>query len=150
MLVIDSMHCILEGIVHYHCRHVLALDAKEAGAATDPPQPAFSHPWTAYNSDIVPLEFRNFNDREIKHVAEIQKLLTLPLNLGPETIDQSQLLKRLCDKNFRPLKYIFSDLGIPSLIIREGRSTPAKTKNHFATLLVDWVSFPFFSSIFQL
>ncbi|KIK52020.1 hypothetical protein GYMLUDRAFT_135274, partial [Collybiopsis luxurians FD-317 M1] len=23
MLVIDMMHCILEGLVHYHCRHVL-------------------------------------------------------------------------------------------------------------------------------
>ncbi|KAJ6586082.1 hypothetical protein B0H19DRAFT_854938, partial [Mycena capillaripes] len=23
MLVIDAMHCILEGLVHYHCRHVL-------------------------------------------------------------------------------------------------------------------------------
>ena len=25
MLVIDTMHCILEGLVYYHCCHVLGL-----------------------------------------------------------------------------------------------------------------------------
>ncbi len=33
MLVIDSMHCILEGLVHYHCLSVLEIDYTKAGKA---------------------------------------------------------------------------------------------------------------------
>lgn len=31
MLVVDSMHCILEGLVPYHCRNVLVLHANSHG-----------------------------------------------------------------------------------------------------------------------
>ncbi|KAK0435700.1 uncharacterized protein EV420DRAFT_1623583 [Desarmillaria tabescens] len=34
MLVIDSMHCILEGLVHYHCHYVLAIDKDAAKKLT--------------------------------------------------------------------------------------------------------------------
>ncbi|KAF7328154.1 hypothetical protein MVEN_02572900 [Mycena venus] len=40
MLVIDPMHCILEGLVHYHCRHVLQIDAK-AAKDEEAPVPAY-------------------------------------------------------------------------------------------------------------
>jgi hypothetical protein len=33
MLVIDSMHCILEGLIHYHCHYVLELNLKQAKAS---------------------------------------------------------------------------------------------------------------------
>ena len=35
MLVIDPMHCLLEGIVHYHCRNILKIDMKAAKAAKE-------------------------------------------------------------------------------------------------------------------
>ncbi|KAF9056966.1 hypothetical protein BDP27DRAFT_1433142 [Rhodocollybia butyracea] len=38
MLVIDAMHCILEGLVHYHCRHVLRLDASSPILSAHPLQ----------------------------------------------------------------------------------------------------------------
>ena len=54
MLVIDAMHCILEGIVHYHCCHVLRLDASERQANTDGVKYAFDWPWIPYNYDSTP------------------------------------------------------------------------------------------------
>ena len=51
MLVIDSMHCILEGLVHYHCRYVLELDAKQAKVNV-PMVAAFLAPWVQYNEGV--------------------------------------------------------------------------------------------------
>ncbi|RDB18859.1 hypothetical protein Hypma_014527 [Hypsizygus marmoreus] len=138
MLVIDSMHCILEGLVHYHCRNVLCIDAVEA-KASGPQAPAFLYPWKAYSLNDAPPEFRDFKDVEIKHVADIQKQLCLPFNCGSGTLNEAQLITRLSNKSFRPLKFIFSNLDESNLIKTEqGVFVPARTKVHFATLLVKW------------
>ncbi|RDB28285.1 hypothetical protein Hypma_001411 [Hypsizygus marmoreus] len=125
------MHCILEGIVHYHCRSVLCIDAVEAKAA-EPQILAFSHPWTQYSSADAPVELRDFSDIEIKHVSDIQKQLCLP----------STVVMAL-QENLRSLKFVFSDLqDLPNVsnmfTTQQGVLVPAKTKLHFATLLVKW------------
>jgi hypothetical protein len=138
MLVVDSMHCILEGLVHYHCRRVLRIDA-EVARAVDPQQPAFLYPWLPYSSN-VPEEFRNLKEGEIKQVHDIQQLLMLPINSGDDTLSDSQLHTRLSGKNLGPLKFVSYSLSLPKDIMNQQNVlVPARTKNHLATLLVDWV-----------
>ncbi|RDB30197.1 hypothetical protein Hypma_010457 [Hypsizygus marmoreus] len=85
---------------------------------------------------------------EIKHVTDIQKQLCLPFNCGPGTLNKAQLLTRLSNKNLRPLKFIFSDLHESNMIRTEqGFFVSARTKCHFATLLVKWcLSMPLISA----
>lgn len=140
MLVVDSMHCILEGLVHYHCRNVLCIDA-EVARVVDPQQAAFSHPWFPYSSN-VPEEFRKLNEGEIKQLDNIQRLLTLPINTGDDTLTDSQLHSRLLSKNLGPLKFISYGLSLRKNFRNEHNMlVTAKTKKHFVTLLVNWVSF---------
>ncbi|KAF9455317.1 hypothetical protein BDZ94DRAFT_1327639 [Collybia nuda] len=137
MLVIDSMHCILEGLVHYHCRRVLCIDAEVAGAP-NPQQPSYSYPWISYNSNTFP-GLSNLTDTEVQQVDQIHQLLMLPINSGNDTLTDSQLLNRLSNKNLKPLKYVSSTLSLPNSIMTAGGIlAPVKTKNHFSTLLVNW------------
>lgn len=138
MLVVDSMHCILEGLVHYHCRHVLRIDAQVA-RAVNPEKPAYIYPWLAFSAD-APEAFQSFKPTEVKHVKDIHRLLALPINSGDGTLSESQLLARLCAKNLGPLKFVSYSLSLPGNILNEhGILVPVKSKNHFATLLVRWV-----------
>lgn len=52
MLVIDSMHCILESLVHYHCLHVLEININKASKARKM-VPAFDYPWIKYSLDTA-------------------------------------------------------------------------------------------------
>ncbi|KAE9391921.1 hypothetical protein BT96DRAFT_831312 [Gymnopus androsaceus JB14] len=51
MLVIDTMHCILEDIVHYHCHHVLHLNTSATQITPDGFKYAFDWPWTLYDNN---------------------------------------------------------------------------------------------------
>jgi hypothetical protein len=137
MLVIDSMHCILEGIVHYHCRSVLRFDLQLA-VAPNPLQPAFSYPWVQYNSD-VPEEYRMKRDSEIQHIHDIHKILTLPLKIDADLtddryIDESRLKTKLHSKNLQPLKFVCNSLNLLTAVRK-----PIK-KDDFSQLLIAWVS----------
>jgi hypothetical protein len=109
MLVIDSMHCILEGLVHYHCRHVLQLSTQNA-ATSDPILPVFAYSWTNYSTDI-PAEYHVKHEKEIQHIYDIHKILTLPLGGSIDSLDgncitEPQLRIRLLSKNLQPLKFV--------------------------------------------
>jgi hypothetical protein len=137
MLVIDSMHCILLGLVYYHCRYVLGIDAKKANT-TNAVIPAFSYPWPQY-SDTLPTQYRMRNEQEMKQMTDLQNILVLPFESG---LDSENALKRkLLTKNLTPLKFICYSLRLP-LEVNNDRNdlVPAKKKAHFAQLLVNWVS----------
>src|ERR1700722_19929189 len=139
MLVIDSMHCILKGIVHYHCCYVLGLDAKKAATSVDL-TPSFSYSWVLYNPH-VPLECRVKHEGEIKHIPEIHMILTLPFDAGPGSLNPAQLMAKLSSKNLAPLRFVCYSLSLPmSVISHQNVLVPAKTKMHFCQLLIDWVS----------
>jgi hypothetical protein len=72
-LAVDSMHCLLEGIAHHHIRKVLCLTTEPAARAGIP---AFSHAFKTYQPEdgAQPV----LNDREIKQVIQIHKLLVAP------------------------------------------------------------------------
>jgi hypothetical protein len=141
MLVVDSMHCMLEGIVHYHCHHVLGLDTKQA-VIKNPLVPVFSYPWPDYSPD-VPEGYRITHDREIQHIREIHGILTLPFKCdmgSTEAIDEIQLQSKLLSKNLKPLKFVCYTLNLREVIMSlQGPLVPAKTKKHFAQLLINWV-----------
>ena len=140
MLVVDSMHCILEGIVHYHCRHVLELDTDRARASV-PKVPAFSHLWTQYSAG-VPAEYRIKHDKEEKQIAELHHILVLPLNSGPGSFTEGELRTKLMSKNISPLKFVCYSLGLPMEVLTDQNClVRAKSKRHFSDLLLNWVSY---------
>lgn len=141
MLVIDSMHCILEGIVHYHCRRVLCIDAEAAKAKKTPP-PAFVFPRNPHHTALI--EQHGLKDADVKAVTKMEKVLTLPFNAGDNTFDEPHLIKRLCDFNLNQLKFTHSALGLTTTHGPVAPSNeivaPPKRKMDFAKSLVRWVS----------
>jgi len=138
MLVIDSMHCIFEGIVHYHCRYVLGLDSSHA--KTDSPLvPAFSYNWVPYGPH-VPQEYCVNRDKEVKQISDIQTILTLPVGSGPGSVTPDQIRGKLSSKNLSALRFVCYSLNLPQEITNEqGRSVLARTKAHYVQLLLNWV-----------
>ncbi len=139
MLVIDSMHCILLGLVRYHCRYVLGIDAKKAEYQSRPP-PAFVHNWVPPQED-APDAYRVSLDHERKQVLAIHKLLMTPLE-GKGSITEAQLSKRLFSKNAKPLKFVCYTLGTLTYTIKVHEQTKqvfTKAKGQLVALLVQWV-----------
>lgn len=128
-LVVDAMHCILEGLAHTHFRVTLGLTS--AVAATQPQAiQAFSHPFTKVDPESHPLP-ENMTRREAGQVSAIHVLLTSPL-AGLDTdghvndklaFDASITLlsKRLDSKNKTSLIFVahnFDSLPVPKPEVR--------------------------------
>ncbi|KAF9062835.1 hypothetical protein BDP27DRAFT_1368545 [Rhodocollybia butyracea] len=153
MLVVDSMHCILEGLVHYHCRKVLGLDSKVASTPEFVKMaPAFTYEWPAYDAKYSKRlnekeGIYQMHDRDEDQIQGIHELLQLPFECEPRPcLDENTLTKRLADKRRPALRYICWSLKLStsvSLINDKGQSviTEAKYKHHFITLLLQWVGF---------
>lgn len=157
MLVVDVMHCLLEGLVHYHCRRVLEIDADQA-SKKNPPPAAFSYNWLPYNR-LVPKEFQVNNDAECRQIYKIQQALTLPFHYGHGldeelevpvgSVNEQQLLKKLLGNNKQPLKFVCYSLDLLNNTENSGpgrAATPLiptqkkkELKKDFADLLIQWV-----------
>lgn len=137
MLVTDVMHCILEGCVHYHCRHVLRIDAERAKEQDSPPV-AFVHDWMPHSS-LVPKDFQVNNHAELHQIEKIQNTLLLPFMnniataLPPGFVDEAELSKKLLRNNKQPLKFVCFSLDLL------GSLGSQQTKKDFVSLLVQWV-----------
>ncbi|KIM77364.1 hypothetical protein PILCRDRAFT_12008 [Piloderma croceum F 1598] len=105
-LVVDAMHCILEGLAQQHFRFVLSLTS--SSAANEPlPQKAFSHNFTKieHNGEFP----NNMTLKEVKQVDAIHGLLTMSLEgvgdnghvVDQESFTESllSLTRRLSSKN---------------------------------------------------
>lgn len=107
-LVVDSMHCILEGLGQYHSRTLLGLTMASA-LAKSPDMPAYNH--TFHKAQ----DHTQMNEREVSHIPQIHNLLLAPVE-GSNLSDIAQNLKKLSDKllkkNFCPLKFVLDDLGL--------------------------------------
>ncbi|THV04110.1 hypothetical protein K435DRAFT_649992, partial [Dendrothele bispora CBS 962.96] len=159
MLVVDSMHCILEGIVHYHCRHVLRLNNAASKLSTDGFKYAYDWPWEAYHPDMVPTGFE-IPEQHITRVSKIQEALCLALE-GEKSLKLSSVWNRL-DRNgtLASLRFVAFTLDlvpgqldvrpeISSLYVERAQSKSKKpvtfpagkdatTKHHFIALLLNW------------
>lgn len=98
MLVVDAMHCILEGVVHYYCGHVLRLDASASAPKhnTDGLKYAFHFPWTGYEPEAVP-ELPRLEEKHVPNVSKVQETLCLALE-GEDSITLNQVWTRLANQ----------------------------------------------------
>ena len=125
-LVVDAMHCILEGLAHIHFREFLGLTTVSASTPL-PLVKAFTHhfqPAVQEQSDMTP--------KEIKQVAEIHQLLTAAVDNEDNWEDLKTKLHR---KNQKPIIFVCNDLQIqPSKFPRRCY------KSDWVECLVTWVS----------
>lgn len=134
MLVIDAMHCILEGLVHYHCRRVLELESKPSKASSNS-IPAYPFSWPIYDPAQLPVGAEKMsNVQEVRGISEIHRLLMSSLHDSSAIND---LKRKLVGKNKKPLQYVWHSLraSFPNLSNHEH----PRTKADFAELLIQWV-----------
>ena len=142
-LVVDAMHCILEGVAHHHFRIVLGLTDIFAASKPEVAQ-AFTHRFTKVDPEDTPLP-DEMTVKEAKTINSIHALLTAPLagldNNG-HIIDHAEydasvqgLSKRLSNRNTKPLKFVALDVGVVP------RDSPRIYKNEWVNGLVSWVSY---------
>jgi hypothetical protein len=132
-LVVDSMHCILEGMAHTHFREVLGLTTASASAPL-PIVEAFTYDFTA----VDPAD-PNMTAKEIKQVAEIHKLLTAP---AKDDHDNWKHLKvSLRRKNAKPIIFVCETLGIRPDKLPQNKWF----KVDWVRALLEWVSLSFLS-----
>jgi hypothetical protein len=169
MLVVDAMHAVLEGLVHYHCRHVLRLDAASSEVNIDSFKIAYDWPWITYVNNADPTAPK-LKEKQIPSVARIHRTLSLPLE-GDHSVTLEQVWKRLdTQAPLKALSYVVHTLDLSkdiSVVDREiknlflkraqekSTSKEQKTlsfpsgiptqKSHFIALLLDWVSFAFYT-----
>ncbi len=127
-VVVDPMHCILEGVCQHHCRELLKLTTAEA---TSRPEfiPAFDY------------EFRVPEQGNVKEVTRAHKLLTEPAPAAdPDTIalHLNNLEKKLGKLKLSSLKFLCEDLRcLPVKTTRN--TTPVRVfKIDFAKALIAW------------
>jgi hypothetical protein len=154
-LIVDAMHCILEGFAKQHFRVVLGLTS--SSAANEPlPRIAFSHNFTKIDHDS------KFPDdmtlKEVKQVDAIHGLLTASLEgVGDDgrVVDQESfaesllsLTRRLSSKNMKALQFVCKDLechpAVPLLPNHSGARHTRLYKKDWVAALITWVSFSFF------
>jgi hypothetical protein len=143
MLVADPMHNLLEGLVHYHCRHVLLLD-KSLLAKQSPYIPrAFVKNWVEYDpvggdAAIHPISMA-------ADVERIHTALEKPIE-GPESRNVEQLRHSLCSRTLDALNFVVDSIKDEINDVRNvtmpggAETTKVKFRKHLAELLVQWVS----------
>ncbi|KAJ3825927.1 hypothetical protein F5878DRAFT_507275, partial [Lentinula raphanica] len=117
MLVIDAMHCILEGLVHYHCRHVLRLDASASKDTAEDLKVAFEWPWVPYSHEDALPDASHGADVQLqrKHISAVRKIQeTLCLSLaGRKALTLDQMWTRLQNQsNKGALEFVIQTLGL--------------------------------------
>jgi len=156
-LVVDAMHCILEGHTQHHFQVVLCLTSLSATTPL-PPQKAFLRKFKKIEPNDDP-----FPDamtlKEVNQVTAIHVLLaTCFEGVGDDgkVIDQDSfqnsldlLSKQLLSKNMKPLQFVCSDLKCQP----EPKTHPHSLVRHiplykkdWVEALVQWVSFSFSTS----
>lgn len=136
MLAVNSMHCLLEGLVQYHFWEVLALTETTA-KAQEPLVPAFSHKFQLPDEAYVTKHLDKKLDQT--HIPHIHSLLTAPV--GKEGDDESldtenmKLLgTQLQKKNLNALRFVAESLKLPC-------NAGTLRKADYIQALQNWVCF---------
>ena len=106
-LVVDSMHCIFEGLVPYHFRDILGLTSANA-KETEALLPAFEHTFIAVDigdNNCLPEKAR-LSDKEVDQVGSIGRALCQHVGDSAEEQEKGleNLHRRLLNKNLKALK----------------------------------------------
>ena len=134
-LVVDSMHCILEGLVQYHVRSLFNFKSDNTSPSeVNPP---------AFHYDFEPLDPEtaasfSMTAKEAAQVSAIQALLVAEVPGADDLTHVETSLTKLQDtllkKNVAALKYLCQILScVPSKVTRTYKADYAKA-------LVQWVS----------
>jgi hypothetical protein len=155
-LMVDSMHCLFEGLVKAHVLEVLKLrDKKEAEKLV----PAFKHKFKEYDDTQFPQKLK---DHEVKQIAQIHTLLTTPLDepdddsMTTSSLDTddvsissvskflslNQLQTKLSRKNLAPLAFVYKS-EIPSHLTSTSTLQRQKSKAELVEALLQWVGVKF-------
>ncbi|KAJ3990629.1 hypothetical protein F5050DRAFT_1552751, partial [Lentinula boryana] len=110
-LVIDSMHCILEGLVQYQCQQVLRLDASMRQVSSKGIKFAFDWQWLPYDADSAPIHIE-MNPKDIPQVAKVQEMLCWALE-GDQSASLDQLWTHLEDQALGALQFVAWSLELP-------------------------------------
>jgi hypothetical protein len=135
MLVVDTMHCLLEGLVHYHFRDLLALTTASANEKM-PDTHAFSFHLPLPDDGYISAE--GLSDTDLKHIPKLHDDLIAEIlaeNKTAEVEKLSQLTKRLAKKSLKSLRYVSKTVGAP-LSLTPGRIA---RKIDYAEGLTKWV-----------
>ncbi|KAI9462589.1 hypothetical protein HD554DRAFT_2041166 [Boletus coccyginus] len=136
-LVVDAMHCILEGITSFHVRDILSLTTVSADAPYVA-LPAFAQ--ELRSSDPIT---SGMSATEVKQVKSIHVLLTSSVaEFDMEDDGQTQqiqthidlLTKRLMGKNIKALEFVANDLDLDCELTTKGRISKAK----WVGALIEW------------
>jgi hypothetical protein len=131
MLVVDPMHCLLEGLAQFHFRNVLKFTTTNA-EVKPAPVVAFEHVFPSPTSTTT-VNLADVTEDEVKQISQIQAQLVSPLD---ETLEASTLLTtRLERKKKKSLVYVSESLGLS--IPPDKRPT----KLQYAQTLTSWVCF---------
>ncbi|PIL28288.1 hypothetical protein GSI_09576 [Ganoderma sinense ZZ0214-1] len=134
-LIVDSMHCIFEGLIPYHFRDILRLTSANA-KETEVLLPAFEYNFAAVNIEAnsqLPEKVR-LSDKEVGQVESISHALCRHVGYGPEEQEQGleDLHRRLLSKNLKALSFVGRGLELPS--------KTKMTKQLWVDALVTWAS----------
>ena len=142
-LVVDSMHCLLEGLAQFHFCEVLNLTTASANDKPDV-EPAFHYPFRLPEEH----EAASMSEKELKQILGIHAFLISPIDVDELCIEESLslLTDKLLRSNLGPLSFVARNVGaVPatgqSVNNQLGGSTPPGriTKVRWANALVDWV-----------
>ena len=137
-LVVDSMHCIFEGLIPYHFRDILGLTSANA-KETEALMPAFEHAFVAMDiegNNHLPERVR-LSDKEVAQVESIGHALCQ--HVGDSAEEQEKGLEdlhhKLLSKNLKALSFVAHGLDLPS--------NRKMMKRLWVDALVTWASISF-------
>lgn len=138
-LVVDSMHCLLEGLAQAQFREYLGLTAATAARAQAESdlRPAFTEDFRCVEN---PVDAQSLNPNDRKHVKSIHSLLLGAMdNVGDgqerqrieEHLDGME--RKLAAKNLAALRFVAKGLGLSPPTVKRIH------KAHWVTALITWV-----------
>lgn len=130
-LVVDSMHCLLEGLVQHHMRTLLSLTT-ETTSPTQSTLPAFHYNFETLDLDVASSLY--MTTKEVGQVSAIHALLVaqVPGDAFQVTASLEKLQDSLVHKNKSSLRYVCHSLGC----VPEKKTRPFKVD--YAKALVQW------------
>jgi hypothetical protein len=146
-VVVDSMHCILEGLTQHFFRNDLGLKERKNSPkgkgkgkekANPPPKlsfvPAYEYKFTQPEPEIECLGHK-LSQKEVNHVFLIHETLLTPIGMN-EKEPYKKFIKDVEKRNMNAIRFVCKDLGLDE---RSRKKTGRVCKIDLADLLQEWV-----------
>jgi hypothetical protein len=116
MLAVDTMHCVLEGLVQYHCRRVLRLNIDDAELSEKSPA-AYEYDFPTFDPQTTPSKCSPKSEKEQEQIEKIHDLLVRPFRTVAEDdtsddLTRASLFSKLMQNNKPALLFVCWSLGL--------------------------------------